>query len=165
MCTQRFCLLWLQPSAPLAFLQGHQGPVRCLCWAPAGSSLPAGQTASAMPAGRSAPILFTGSDDWSVRIWDATMGQCMGTCIGHGGPITTVQVKIKHIYHITCACQPGMLAKLAVVLCCVSASSRPSSLPVWVHIPRWWHSYQSSRQASPRHQCRMPFLLIHTGYL
>lgn len=37
------------------------------------------------------PLLLTGSEDWTARVWDAETGACRGACIGHGGAVTAMQ--------------------------------------------------------------------------
>ena len=64
--------------------------MRHLRWAPA-------SMASSGPAGRSAPVLVTGADDWTVRVWDATLGRCEGVGVGHGGPVTTLEVRGRRV--------------------------------------------------------------------
>lgn len=38
------------------------------------------------------PLLLSGSSDWTARLWDAETGHCRCTCVGHGGPLTALQV-------------------------------------------------------------------------
>jgi WD40 repeat protein len=62
---------------------GHTGPVTHANFLPRGASAAAGL-------GRT-PLLLSGSEDWTARIWDTETGSCRGACIGHGGAVTAMQ--------------------------------------------------------------------------
>lgn len=77
------CVVCLQGSTPLSECKGHTGPVKHISFLPRAASAAAGL-------GRT-PLLLTGSEDWTARVWDAESGVCRGACIGHGGGITAMQ--------------------------------------------------------------------------
>lgn len=77
------CLHPLQGSTPLSECKGHTGAVRHVSFLPRAASAAAGL-------GRT-PLLLTGSDDWTARVWDAESGSCRGACVGHGGAVTAMQ--------------------------------------------------------------------------
>jgi WD40 repeat protein len=64
-------------SAPVVELRGHTGSV----WSVA--------------IGRSGDrdIIVSGSDDQTVRVWDAATGECVHTLTGHGAPVNAVDVR------------------------------------------------------------------------
>ena len=73
----------LQPGVPLSECKGHTGPVQQVSFLPSAASAAAGL-------GR-VPLLLTGSEDWTARLWDVETGMCRGACVGHGGAITAMQ--------------------------------------------------------------------------
>eukprot|EP00775_Hariotina_reticulata_P004478 gene4478-4732_t len=81
-CRDGSCIVWdmRQPSVPLAVCSGHLGPARHIRFLPTASSS-SGQ-----------PMLLSGSDDWTARLWDASSGKCQAACVGHAGAVTAVQV-------------------------------------------------------------------------
>jgi WD40 repeat protein len=73
----------LQCGDPVSECTGHTGPVTQINFLPRSASAAAGL-------GR-VPLLLTGSEDWTARVWDAETGACRGACIGHGGAVTAMQ--------------------------------------------------------------------------
>jgi WD40 repeat protein len=87
----------LQPSKPLASCIGHQGPVTQATFLPAAAAAAAAcdtsttqqqQQQQQQQHSKALPLLLTGSDDWTARVWDATTGSCHAVCVGHGGAVT-----------------------------------------------------------------------------
>jgi WD40 repeat protein len=56
-------------SACLQTLEGHSDPVRSVAFSPDSARL------------------ASGSDDSTVKIWDASSGKCLQTLEGHSGPV------------------------------------------------------------------------------
>lgn len=95
-------------STPLVQLAGHQGPITCLH--AFSTCLPGAASGTAQP------VVVSGSEDWTLRVWCLSQGKdasaasggasvgsgtrtsggessaCLATLIGHGGPITSMQV-------------------------------------------------------------------------
>jgi hypothetical protein len=100
------CAPALQPSTPLAACLGHQGRVTQATFLPAAAAAAAAAAvdtaASASTSSsigvqqhsRAFPLLLTGSDDWTARLWDATSGSCQAVCVGHGGPVTAATTAV-----------------------------------------------------------------------
>jgi WD40 repeat protein len=61
---------------------GHEDAVTCLAFGPA-----AAPGTSAEPP---APLLLSGSRDWTARVWDPASGACLGVLAGHAGAVTAV---------------------------------------------------------------------------
>ncbi len=53
-------------------LQGHAGAVFSVSFSPDGTQI------------------VSGSNDWSVEVWDATTGNCLRTLQGHSGTVCSV---------------------------------------------------------------------------
>jgi hypothetical protein len=94
-----------QPIKPLATCIGHQGRVAHVTFLPAAAAAVAAaadsqpssaaldsSSMSAQQRSGALPLLLTGSDDWTARLWDATSGNCRAVCIGHGGAVTAAAV-------------------------------------------------------------------------
>lgn len=78
-------LMWKldEPGAPYAELQGHTGDVRCLVWCAL--------------TGR----LATGSDDCSIRVWNAENLECEVLCRGHRAPVTSLSLSASGLYLVS----------------------------------------------------------------
>ncbi len=73
----RKLLAWAEEGRPRArrlarTLEGHTGPITALAWGDDGRHA------------------LTGSEDWSIRLWDLTPGKCLGSLEGHGSWVNAV---------------------------------------------------------------------------
>jgi len=61
-------------------LREHDHVVECIAWAPEAATAAIKEAAGTETTG---PYLASGSRDKSIKIWDATTGQCLATLLGH----------------------------------------------------------------------------------
>lgn len=67
-------LVWRTNGSQLTALNGHRAGVRALTTVP----------------GKQRPLLVTGSDDQTIRLWDAVTGHCVATLTGHADGVTAL---------------------------------------------------------------------------
>jgi WD40 repeat protein/serine/threonine protein kinase len=86
-------LLDARTGRQLFSLEGHQGGVGAIAWAPAVGQafLPAEAPATERQTGMSAPlILASGGEDRTIRLWDTASGRPLRTITGHTGYIRRI---------------------------------------------------------------------------
>ena len=116
-------------------LREHDHVVECIAWAPEAATAAIKEAAGTETTG---PYLASGSRDKSIKIWDATTGQCLATLLGHDNWIRGI------------AWHPGGKYLLS--------ASDDKSLRVWDIA----HKRSSKRLESPTHLC--PSIDFHRAH-
>ena len=146
----------------LRVLEGHEGPVRCIC------SLD------------DSIHIATGSDDMTVRIWNIQTGECTLTLRGHTGSVLSICVLPIHalpndtglketdvcivtgssdstvrIWAVTPEVLPAPVISSSAASASSSAASAPSSSAAHVHVGKWFNPFKgggaSRRRNAKRH--------------
>lgn len=74
--------------------RGHEAPVTDICAADGGGRYNGVSTYTHSGVRRSGCVLYTASEDATVRVWNADNGHCVSVLRGHNGPVRSIQLTV-----------------------------------------------------------------------